>query len=265
MKKILILLFVLSISLTSFSIEPPNQTSPTNGATNINPEISLMIDHVSGAVYYDFQVDTVASFDSDELNEFEIDAVYWGKTVTDLRFDQKYYWRVRTRSETETSVWSSAWDFTTTNSITQSSPATGSTNQNPQTAIFIQQKTGIDFYDYQVDTVATFDSPLLEEYSHDDNYSGKTLSDLRFGQKYYWRARGRHAVDTSEWTGAWDFTVMNTITQSSPATGSTNLNPQTAIFIQQKTGIDFYDYQVDTVATFDSPLLEEYSHDDNYS
>ncbi len=265
MKKLLILLTVFAISVKVFAINPPNQTSPSNGATDVNPEISLMIDHVSGAEYYDFQLDTNANFNSPELYEFTIDAIYWGKAVTDLRFEQKYYWRVRTRSETETSDWSSIWDFNVMTVITQSSPATGATNQNPKTAIFINQRTGIDFYDYQVDTVASFDSPLLEEYSHDDTYSGITLYNLRFGQKYYWRARGRHAVDTTEWTGAWNFTVMNNITQSSPATGATNQNPKTAIFINQRTGIDFYDYQVDTVASFDSPLLEEYSHDDTYS
>ena len=265
MKKLSIIYILSAISLNIFAIEPPNHTSPANGSTDINPKISLMIDHVTGAEYYDFQVDTSASFDSPDLTEFTIDAVYWGKSVEDLRFSEKYYWHVRTRNTTDTSIWSNAWHFTVTNNITLNSPANGATNQNPQTAIFINQKTGIDFYDYQIDTTANFNSPLLEEYSHSHEFSGKSLYDLRFGQKYYWRARGRHAVDTTDWTGAWDFTVTDNITLNSPANGTVNANPQTAIFINQKTGIDFYDYQIDTTANFNSPLLEEYSHSDEFS
>ena len=265
MKKSILIIIATFIISSVLAIEPPNQTSPTNEATDINPQVSLMIDHVAGAVYYDFQLDTSANFDSPELIEFTIDAIYWGKTVSYLRFEEKYYWKVRTRTDTETSDWSGTWNFIVMTTITLSSPANASTNINSQTAIFINQRTGIDFYDYQIDTSANFDSPLLEEYSHNDDYSGKTISDLRFGQKYYWRARGRHAVDTTEWTEAWNFTVMTTISQSSPANGATNVNPQTAIYINPRTGIDFYDYQIDTSANFDSPLLEEHSHNDDYS
>ncbi|MCD4793133.1 MAG: T9SS type A sorting domain-containing protein [Bacteroidales bacterium] len=241
------------------------QSSPTNGATDQNPQTAVFINKRTGIDFYDYQIDTSANFNSPLLEEYSHDDTFSGKSLYDLRFGQKYYWRARGRHAVDTSEWTETWNFTIINTITQSSPTNGATNQNPQTAVYINKKTGIDFYDYQIDTSANFNSPLLEEYSHDDTFSGKSLYDLRFGQKYYWRARGRHAVDTSEWTETWNFTIINTITQSSPTNGATNQNPQTAVYINPKTGIDFYDYQVDTSANFNSPLLEEHSHDDTFS
>ena len=163
MKKLVFLFIIaLVINLNLFAIEPPNLIFPDNGSMDINPEISLLIDHVDGAEYYDFQADTSINFDSPNLIEHTIDASYYGKVFKNLHFDEKYYWHVKTRSTTETSIWSNVWDFTVTNTIIQNSPATGTTDVNPQKAIFIHQKPGIDHYDYQIDTVASFDSPLLE-------------------------------------------------------------------------------------------------------
>ncbi|MCF6365666.1 MAG: T9SS type A sorting domain-containing protein [Bacteroidales bacterium] len=241
--------------------------SPYNNTTNIDPQISLFINKVTGSENYDYQLDTVSTFDSPNLKEFSHTSSYSGWAVSDLRYGQKYYWRARGRNSSDTSNWTGTWNFTTKNyGVTLQSPYNNTTNIDPQISLFINKVTGSENYDYQLDTVSTFDSPNLKEFSHTSSYSGWAVSDLRYGQKYYWRARGRNSSDTSNWTGTWNFTTKNYgVTLQSPYNNTTSIPPLIALFINKVTGSDNYDYQLDTLSTFDSPDLQEFSHTNSYS
>ena len=67
--------------------------------------------------------------------------------------------------------------------------------------------TGVDFYDMEVDSSASFNSSAKKSYAkayinssdgNSDTY--QFIDDLFFGKKYYWRVRVRNAVDTSAWS-----------------------------------------------------------------
>ncbi len=267
MKNILILLSLVFSSNLIFSLNTPIQSSPANGSVNQNLSLSLMINKVTGATYYDYQLDTVPTFNSAYLKNYTHTDAYSGQSVYDLFYGQKFYWRVRGRNSTDTSNWSSTWNFTTKNyGVTQLSPVDNSTDVNVSVSLMINQVTGSENYDYQLDTVPTFNSAYLKNYTHTDAYSGKTVSDLFYGQKFYWRVRGRNSTDTSNWSSTWNFTTKNYgVTQLSPVDNSTNVNVSVSLMINQVTGSENYDYQLDTVQTFNSTYLKNYTHTDAYS
>ncbi len=247
------------------ALDVPEHSSPADGSSDIKVNISLYINGVSGATSYQYMLDTSASFTSPALRTFEHSAAYSGWTPEDLFFNTTYFWKIRACNATDTSAWSSAWSFTTVRyGALQSSPPDNSTNQPVKISLMIS-KYGADNYDYQLDTVPTFDSPALQEASHSSSYDGNTFSDLMYNQKYYWRVRGRNNADTSEWSDAWTFTTaLYGVTNSSPANGATE-GTKVALYINRLSGSENIDYQLDTSQNFDSPLLREVSHSDVYS
>ena len=248
-----------------YGIDIPSQSSPSDGETEVHTNAVLWINQVSGATYYDFMLDTVTTFDSPALREYSIEASYSGWRPGDLFYNKTYYWKIRARTSSDTSAWSSVWSFTTTlYGCTLDAPADGATDLGTKVTLWINQ-LGSENYDYQVDTVPTFDSPYLREFSHSDSYTGYGVPDLLYGQTYYWRARGRNDADSSEWTPYRTFTTtLYGATQYSPANGSTNLNVHVTLWINTVSGSEDYDYQLDTSETFDSPVLQEFTHSDSY-
>jgi len=266
MKKFLhIILFFIGISNIT-AINTPTQSSPANGAVNQYTNEILWINQVTGATYYDYMLDTVITFNSPDLRTKTHTSSYAGWTTNDLYYGKTYYWKIRARNATDTSLWSSTWSFTTHNiGVSQSSPVSGASQMNLSLVLWIN-RMGSENYNYQLDTVASFDSPDLQEYTHTDAYGGQTVNDLRYGQKYYWRVRGINTNDTSNWTGTWNFTTKNYgVTLQSPYNNTTGLDPKLSLYINKVTGTENYDYQLDTVPTFDSPNLQESSHSSSFS
>lgn len=264
-KKIQFIVLGIFVFLDSNAINVPTLSSPSSGASNVNPNIALMINTVAGATYYDYQLDTVPTFNSSAMVNFSHATGYSGWQTSNLRFGQKYYWHVRARNASDTSAWSIAWNFSVLNRITQSSPSSNSTSINPSIALYLNTINGVTYYDFQVDTLNSFNSGNLKEYSISSSYSGSQFNDLYFGQKYYWRVRARHSLDTTDWSNIWNFTTLQNLYLSSPSNGSTNLAPSLATYINTISGVNNYDYQIDTVSTFNSPELSEYTHNSSYS
>ncbi len=267
MRKILFSFLILSLSISAFAINIPTQSSPANSATDQATGVTLWINTVSGATEYDYMLDTVNTFDSPALRLKTHTSSYSGWTPYDLYYGQTYYWKIRARNATETSDWSSVFMFTTNLlGVTQSNPADGATNTGTELSLYVNVLAGTENVDYQLDVVSTFDSPGLREYTHTGSYSGKTVSDLDYGQTYYWRARGRNDSDTSVWTSIRSFTTNTSgVTQSTPADGATNTGTSLSLYVNIVSGTGNVDYQLDVVPTFDSPELTEYTHTNSYS
>jgi len=175
-------------------------------------------------------------------------------TSANLRFGTKYYWRARARHTVDTTLWSPTWNFTTINQIALVSPTSGAINQSPDVVLDWNLLSGITNYDYQWDTTATFNSPLSFYSSVSNSSSQVTSANLRFGTKYYWRARARHTADTTLWSPTWNFTTINQIALVSPTSGAINQSPNVVLDWNLLSGITNYDFQWDTTATFNSPL-----------
>ena len=226
----------------------------TNGALSQAPNEIIDWSALGGIMFYDYQWDTSATFNSPLSNYNSIAAGTSQITTSNLRFGTKYYWRVRARHTADTSQWSSVFNFTTVDLIFLVATTNGALSQAPNEIIDWSALGGITFYDYQWDTSATFNSPLSNYNSIAAGTSQITTSNLRFGTKYYWRVRARHTADTSQWSFVSNFTTVDFIFLVSPTNGAINLAPNEVIDWSALSGITFYDYQWDTSATFNSPL-----------
>jgi len=263
MKRISLLLFVLLISSQVFSLDVPLQSSPSNGAINQNPNVYLYLSTVPGATSYDFEFAPNPSFTTSTI----VNRTTNYCPTSELLFGETYYWRVRAKNETATTAWSDTWTFTTNPlGASPSSPSNGSENMDVNFVLSTNKVTGATTIEYEVDVVPTFDSGQLQTYSHPFNYSGPRVSNLQYGQTYYWRVRGLHAVDTSDWSDTWSFTT-NALgaTPSSPANGSVNMGVSVYLSVNNVAGSTTIGYEVDVVPTFNSDQLKTYSHSNSYS
>ncbi len=228
--------------------------APTNGALSQAPNEVIDWSALSGVTFYDYQWDTSATFNSPLSNYNSIASGTSQVTTSNLRFGTKYYWRVRARHAADTTQWSFVSNFTTVDFIFLVAPTNGALSQAPNEVIDWSALSGVTFYDYQWDTSATFNSPLSNYNSIASGTSQVTTSNLRFGTKYYWRVRARHAADTTQWSFVSNFTTVDFIFLVAPTNGAINQAPNEVIDWSALSGVTFYDYQWDTSATFNSPL-----------
>ncbi len=177
-------------------------------------------------------------------------------TTSNLRFGTNYYWRVRARHDADTSSWSPLRFFSTIDQIFLVSPTNGATSQAPNEILDWSALSGITFYDYQWDTTALFNSPLLVSASITSGTSQVTTSNLRFGTPYYWRVRGRHTTDTSAWSFVRFFTTVDQIFQVSPANAATNVGTNPLLDWTALSGILNYQYQLDTLFNFSTGITQ---------
>lgn len=229
--------------------------------------VMLNWDAHPGITYYDFEIDTINSFNSSVLiagsNYYfsQTNATYDSEeNINTLYFGANYFWRVRARNDIDTSAWTNGF-FTTKDFVELNSPANAA--QVP-VGVLIDWNAfdGVNFYDYEVDSNPNFASSNLISgskffFSFDDNNTDTEMfiDDIYFGTGYYWRVRARHALDVSEWVQG-TFTTTNTIMLSSPSAGS--MQDLIVDFDwQPHAGVDVYQYQVDESPLFNSTSLIE--------
>ena len=223
MKKIIILFFLTIFFMQLNAISIPTLYTPTNGVTGQYPNVILDIYSVTGATSYDFQIDVNSGFTSPT----DFNSASSQVTTANLLFGQLYYWRARAKNATETSDWTAAWSFTTTDKVYLYTPTNGTTGCYPNITIDWTSVDGITNYDYQIDITLDFNSAGLISGSTASGYSSFASSNLLFGTTYYWRVRSRHSLDISGWSDTWNFTTTNKVSLYTPYNSSTgvSINP----------------------------------------
>ena len=229
--------------------------SPSNGA--IDQAVALTIDwsSMTGNTGYIYQLDTSANFNSPLLINGTTAINSSEAYVSNLYFGTKYYWRAAAKNAVDTSAWTVTWNYTTATYIYNVSPSNGAIDQAVALTIDWSGMTGNTGFIYQLDTSANFNSPLLINGTTAINSSEAYVSNLYFGTKYYWRAAAKNAVDTSAWTVTWNYTTATNIYNVSPSNGAIDQAVALTIDWSGMTGNTGYIYQLDTAASFNSPLL----------
>lgn len=262
---LLTFLLLLSTSTITKAWNAPSLSSP---ATDADTWVGATLNWnaVNNSQAYQLQVDTIDTFNSPLL--FSVNKNYINSSSSNsdtqenppnLRFGQRYYWRVRAWVPGDTSVWTQS-TFVTRDYVTLSAPATGSDiwtggifNWAPH--------AGVLFYDIQADTTAAFNSPALVATT--TNYINATdgnsdtqwqFNNLFFGKTYYWRVRARNAVDTSRWDDVRTVITRDYVNQTAPTSGNDTWTGVTLNWAPH-TGVIFYDAQADTTSSFNSSAL----------
>ncbi len=263
MKKIVFLLVISSIfiKLTYAVLPTPSNYSPSNNSTSISASVSFNWYSSTVATSYELKIANNPAFSNAAI----YNSSQTNYTVGNLKYSTTYYWQIRAKSASDSSLWSNAWNFTTTAANSLYSPSNNSTNLNVSTTLNWYSITGSNTYQIEIDTAVGFNSALKASYSTTSSYTDYNVGNLLFNTKYYWRVRSAHVCDTSAWSAVWNFTTTSANTLYSPSNNSTNLNVSTTLDWYSITGANSYQLDVDTSANFNSPKFARYVTTSSYT
>ena len=253
-KSIVAILFLLYLTPAFAVLNTPSLSAPSIGSLNNDPNVLLDWTAITGATGYEYKLSTSPTFLGASIQTVTGTSQ---ASTSNLLFGTLYYWQVRaikTTAPVDSSSWSATWNFTTLDQIALVSPSNGFVNLDPNVLLDWTAIYGITNYDYQWDTVATFNSPL-NTYGSVGATSQVSTANLRFGTKYYWRVRARHAADTTQWSATWNFTTIDFVVHVSPANNSVGISLNPIIDWSPIPGITGYQYRYSTDINFTNPVL----------
>lgn len=258
-----LILSFLTVASSFAQLSQPTLYDPSNNASMNSVYFKLEWRQVSEATSYICQIDTALMLNSPALvtdtlrpGDFSTRYQYYGSYYCYKNYyhyyGKKHYWRVRAFNDNDLSQWSTISTYTTPATITLSSPSNGSANVQLHRQLSCNELSGTQYYNFQVDTTPSFNSPMLLDTIA--SY-GSIYVDLHFNTTYYWRVKGLSVKDTSDWSTIWSFsTLSDYLTMDSPMCGATDLGVSISGHCTSISGISNYDFQLDTVPTFDSPF-----------
>lgn len=219
-------LFIIGFLLLSTSamgiINPPSLSSPSNNLTIKNFQSYLYVNSVSGAVLYEFQIDTTINFDSYRLKKLSSSVTYVQTPV--LLMNKNYYWRARVFSATDSSNWSNYRMLAIHYKMDLSSPNNSSTGSiRPMNSSKWNLDSTVEYL-FQFDTASSFNtSQWIQRSSNSPAYLDTSY--FKFGRKIYWKSTAIDAEgDTLQWSNPYSYTFF-----TSPTTISTSPNGTSVI------------------------------------
>jgi len=254
MKKLIltIALFLTSYYIFANTIYAPTLVAPTDVAINQMPNVLLDWGAAAGAVSYKIEIDTSASFTNSIFYTTNVTAI----NAVDLLFGTTYYWRVKTIGFTDSSAWSAARSFTTISTFTLVSPGDSCWHAGPGQLVKWQTSvTGCTFFDIEADTTTNFNSSLHAIFPVSGTLHQGNVSQLHYGLRYYWRVRGRHSKDTTNWTLVRSMNIMDTVKLKTPNDLVINQVPNIELKWEKVVGNQVFQYETDTTLLFNSSAL----------
>jgi len=238
-------------------ISVPQIISPIHNSTIKTFEAVLNVSTQSDASNFQFQLDTVSTFNSGSLRN------YWAININyyiseQLRKGKKYHWRVRAFKGNDTSAWTNANTFTVLTTMEIFSPA-DNTNGGVKyfSAIKLHYNTVVNYL-FEMDTTANFNTSkrvirkITTSQLLDSQY-------FVFGRRIYWRVAAVNAFnDTLNWSSVYNYAInkfLGTYTVKSPSDAIVEIDwPSNS---QAETILE-----VDTSMQFNSPIKYSKLHED---
>lgn len=244
--------------------DAPELTTPANNSTNLSPKVAFRWNSLQNATSYAYQISESPNF----INPITDTIPQTFKTLYGFLFNHKYYWRVKGIGNANTSSWSEIYNFTILNQPIGITPIDGAINQNIANLKFSVDPTlvGIDEFEFQVDTVATFDSKRKQIKITTGGELNTTFLALKPSTLYYWRVLGRLSVaikDTSDWSQTYSFTTSDghlaAPVLNVPIDNAINQTIQTRLNWSAVSGATIYVTQIDTSINFAKPIINNSS------
>lgn len=237
------------LAMASPDIYSPELVAPGNNAAGSAPNVLLDWNAVTGqlGLHYEVQLSNDNSFATPLTFSTELSSY----RMSELFFGHQYFWRVRAIDNQGTSEWSEIRSFTVIVKPVLSSPVDDVKKVAPNVKIKWAAIGGLTHFDYQIDTLDTFDSP----YSYVGTVLGSAIetntSSLLFGKKHYWRVRARHDLDTSEWSVARSLTVIGIFENLKPDNNANNLSPDVLFEWKRIDGLEKFEISIATDNLFE--------------
>jgi hypothetical protein len=242
-------------------IYTPTLLLPNNGATNQMPDVTLSWSAVTGlgVIKYKLEIDDNPDFTSPKVFYTEF---LTGYTMSNLHYGVQYHWRVKAYdlATNDSSYWSATRNFTVFSKVDNKKPENKTKEITPLATLEWKDRlgpnlvTGNTYFNYILDTVETFDSPMAYLGTVSGSVYKATTPKMRFGTRYFWKVRAINEKDTSNWSDAWYFRTLDTIVLKDPANNATNQQINLTLSWNAANGVTKYDYQICTNPEFDEPL-----------
>jgi hypothetical protein len=215
---------IWSFTTTIMPLAPvaaPALASPEDGATNVSADPTLSWNPAAGAISYQLQVSTTASFKTTVVNRGGI--LETSIRLSGLSRNTTHYWRVCTNYGAGTGPYSSVRSFTTVIASPVApnllSPMDGAVNVPTRPTFVWEQSVGASSYQLQISTDPSFSTFVIDRSGI--TATSLTLSGLDVSTVYYWRVNASNAGGPGEWSS-----VRTMITSSVSAVCDGNGLPQ---------------------------------------
>ncbi len=185
----------------------PVLSSPSDNATDVPTNPTLMWSAADRATSYQLQISTQSNFSTTLVDQSGITATSF--QVTGLANQTIYYWRVRAANAGGTSDWSSVRRFTTIVAAPAapvlSSPADNTSGVSINPTLTWNASSGATSYQVQVSAQSDFST--LEEDQSGITATSLEITGLFTNTTYYWRVNATNGGGTSPWSTVWQFTT----------------------------------------------------------
>lgn len=256
MKKFIFFSLNLIILITGKvnAINAPTLSSPFNAATISVFTTSLICNSVAGAAGYQFQLDTIVTFNNPPF--YIATSTFNGASSPMLRIGKTYFWRARCFSGTDTSLWSTTRSFTIfPNNLGLNFP----TNNSSGNIVALRSMgAGNDpsiRYQFEADTASNLLSINKRSLITDVNqFIDSTF--FKYSQVIFWRARCFNMNgDTFQWSPIWRYTTHAGPTWSTSSAVFT-VDPMYLVN-WTNAGLSRIQIQLDVNGSFNSPELKQ--------
>ena len=235
----------------------PTLLSPLNNASGLPTTVTVRWSQVAFATSYGLQVSTDSSFASGVLLDDQnvLDTL---KVLAGIPNGTAVYWRVRSRSGSATSGYTTPWRFNTVvGSPVLASPLNGAGSQPPGAMLRWHSVTGGTRYALQVARDPGFgpSSIVFNDSSLTD--TSQSLSGLSYNSLFYWRVRASNTGGWGAFSTIWSFrTALPSPTALFPAQSSTGLPLAIQHVWTKVPEATTYHLQLGTDSTFASGLVK---------
>lgn len=211
---------------------------------------------------YVFEYSTSASF----TNSVRLKPDYTGSSFANvytkpLKFKTTYYWRAKSFSANDSSVWTDAWSFTTDTGICIYGPTNNYHAQSLGMYFAWYRNAHYSNYYLEIDTTDKFDSQKNLRTKHSDTFKWFYIEarDLRmqFNKTYYWRLQGINGNDSSGWINSWKFKITDTLKVFNP-TDNYNGIATTVKIEWARDAYTTYQFEADTTTKFNTGKLKRW-------
>lgn len=240
--------------------------TPTANGQTWTPRLNASTFKVFGYDTFEFQMDSISSFNSSHKKTLILPDTGSNPWVDDyfvnLLFGQKYFCRVRGLKPSGNSPWSDTIYGTVYDSLRPQSPSPFSSSNGVNVEFKWLGDISAATVQIQLDTTPHFNSPVLLDST--DNFNKTeylTIRQLMFDTKYYWRIRSVHSDDTSLWATSY-FTVDGLKNRFISISRTSPTQPvYVPLALKNVLG---YHFQVDTAIDFSSINKKDFYTDTTF-
>lgn len=238
------------------TIEPIILISPDNNALNQPLKANLQWEQNQKYKNYEILLSETNDFET-----LELDSILNKESVNTakLKSYQKYFWKVKVKTNTRNGEWSEIRSFTTSVDLPILRYPKNNTTELPNILTLLWFPVdGAEYYFLQVAKDEDFNNLII---SKDSIYATlfEIKEELSADTKYFWRVRASNSVGFSEWSEIWNFTTkvvsvkdVNQVVQISPNPATDYINIDILFLPMQESAIQIFDIFGKIVLTVDT-------------